>query len=186
MVQRSAARTHLSGPAGGAVGRGSSTCIREEAAGPCEGAPRRQARQRLSLRRVRKLGTSQMHTPPHARLSAAAHSQSMPDSRPSFLPLVQVGKKDVRSAARRGGGSWRASELAHAGSWPVDGDRESPTPAGHLASASASVATAIALTLALAGGRRGCGHEHDGRGEGQHEGRPPEVGLQYRPRERGF
>ena len=89
-------------PAGGAVG--STTCSKVGAAGVFEGAPQLQARQ-CCPRSCACSAAKEVQQGPQqsSRQPATAHSQSIPDSRPSFLLLEHVGRKPVRPAFGRAG-----------------------------------------------------------------------------------
>ena len=112
----SSARARLARPAGWAVGCRSATCNRGEAAGLCGQARQRHARQGAAPHPAEPMPPRPGHSVVLPAGAAAAHSQSVPVSRPSFLPLAQ--DSSARSAGEeRGVGAARQPrcEVARAG-----------------------------------------------------------------------
>jgi hypothetical protein len=181
----SSARARLSGPAGWAVGCRSATCNRDEAAGLCGHARQRHARQGAAPHPAEPMPPRPGHCVALSAGAAAAHSQSVPVSRPSFMPLAQ--DSSARSAREGGGGAARQprGEVARAGWQAGAGTRwsrasEEPACAGHHLLLRVQP---VGLTFALVGGSA---QECNGRGERQRERHPHGAGLRFCARGGGF
>ena len=166
----SSARARLSGPAGWAVGCRSATCNRDEAAGLCGHARQRHARQGAAPHPAEPMPPRPRHSVDLPAGAAAAHSQSVPVSRPSFMPLAQ--DSSARSAGE--GGGRRASRAVR---WRAQAGRLAQGPARRECRASSPAS--VGLTFALV-----CGSAQEcyGRGERQRERHAHGAGLRFRER----